>query len=312
VGATPSAFKLVAYAPSHAPAAAELHSLVLPISPSTLDQQLRLPAVASLTETAVIEGRSVGLLDIRTTDGERFSLRLFVDPRFQRMGLGSRLLGRAVSSASSRFPGATVRATLRDEDDAALKWAQRRGFEEYARSISMSRELPEDAQELESAAEAARERAGVTIEQWLSTSNGDDWRWLTDLLSGCMSGSLHSGVGKVNEEMARYLVPYPEGVLVAFRDDRQVGMASIAPEGPSSWYSWFTGVLPEARGKGVAVALKAGALALARRQGAEVMRTNNDVLNLPVIGLNETLGYRREPGLRRLHASISDVRAEGR
>jgi hypothetical protein len=53
-------------------------------------------------------------------------------------------------------------------------------------------------------------------------------------------------------------------------------------------------------------------LALARRQGAEVMRTNNDVLNLPVIGLNETLGYRREPGLRRLHASISDVRAEGR
>jgi GNAT superfamily N-acetyltransferase len=89
-------------------------------------------------------------------------------------------------------------------------------------------------------------------------------------------------------------------------------MASIAPEGPSSWYSWFTGVLPEARGKGVAVALKAGALALARRQGAEVMRTNNDVLNLPVIGLNETLGYRREPGLRRLHASISDVRAEGR
>ena len=112
MGATPSAFKLVAYAPSHAPAAAELHSLVLPISPSTLDQQLRLPAVASLTETAVIEGRSVGLLDIRTTDGERFSLRLFVDPRFQRMGLGSRLLGRAVSSASSRFPGATVRATL--------------------------------------------------------------------------------------------------------------------------------------------------------------------------------------------------------
>jgi GNAT superfamily N-acetyltransferase len=65
---------------------------------------------------------------------------LFVDSHFQRMGLSSRLLGQAVSAAASLFPGATVRATLRDGDDASLEWAERHGFAAYARSISMSQE----------------------------------------------------------------------------------------------------------------------------------------------------------------------------
>ena len=99
--ASPRAFELVAHAPSYAPTAAELHSLVLPISPSTLDQQLRLPVVAILTETAFSEGRPIGPIDILTTDGERFDLRHVRRTLFQRMGLAH---GRRKSPVGACLP----------------------------------------------------------------------------------------------------------------------------------------------------------------------------------------------------------------
>jgi GNAT superfamily N-acetyltransferase len=89
-------------------------------------------------------------------------------------------------------------------------------------------------------------------------------------------------------------------ILVADPHDQVVGMSAVGyftnAEG-TYMYNMMTGVLPEYRGRGIALALKLHTIACARRYGALYLRTNNDSENGPMLAVNEKLGYRREPGL---------------
>ncbi len=306
----PRQFALVLYGRRFAGEAAQLESLVAPISPETLSMQVGLQAASSLTEIALADHRAVGLLDVRSPDGERFILRLVVAPDARGQGLGRCLFRRAVALASSFLPGAPLRARVRDDDVSSLEWAERRGFVESGHRISMSRALPEEPVVLDREAAAAMTRAEVTIARWPETSMADDWSLLTELLATCLIDSLDSAGVHPTEETTRYITPHPSGVLLALRDAKAIGMASIAPEGDTLWNSWFTGVVPTARGQGVAAALKLAALALARREGANHVQTYNDVMNEPIIRLNKALGYERRPGIRLLRgvAGGSDSR----
>jgi GNAT superfamily N-acetyltransferase len=96
----------------------------------------------------------------------------------------------------------------------------------------------------------------------------------------------------------------PDGqILVADPNNLVVGMSAVGyftnADG-AYMYNMMTGVLPEYRGRGIALALKLQTIECARRYGALYVRTNNDSENAPMLALNEKLGYRREPGLYRL------------
>jgi mycothiol synthase len=145
----------------------------------------------------------------------------------------------------------------------------------------------------------------VTLRPWAGLPDGRDRAALTDLLILADEGDPDSGSGHVDESVTRYLVPNPQGVLLAEREGAAIGLTSIAPVGGGVWYSWFTGVVPQMRGRGVGRALKLSALAHARSQGASRVATNNDAVNTPVLRLNELLGYERRPGSRWLHAQIA-------
>jgi GNAT superfamily N-acetyltransferase len=58
----------------------------------------------------------------------------------------------------------------------------------------------------------------------------------------------------------------------------------------------FTGVAREARGRGIARALKLETLAQAIELGVKAVRTFNDGENAPILHLNEEFGYRELPG----------------
>jgi GNAT superfamily N-acetyltransferase len=96
----------------------------------------------------------------------------------------------------------------------------------------------------------------------------------------------------------------PSGqILAADGHERVVGMSAVGHftnDGGAYMYNLMTGVLPEYRGRGIALALKLHTIACARRSGALYLRTNNDSENAPMLAINEKLGYRREPGLYRL------------
>ena len=57
-----------------------------------------------------------------------------------------------------------------------------------------------------------------------------------------------------------------------------------------------TGVLPEHRGRGVAMALKLLSFRYAAKRRYREVRAHNDTANPPILRMNEKLGYHRLPG----------------
>jgi len=66
----------------------------------------------------------------------------------------------------------------------------------------------------------------------------------------------------------------------------------------------YTGVLREARGRGVARLLKLETLVQAADNGVEAVETDNDSENAPILHLNEELGYREITGQVQLHKAL--------
>ncbi len=88
----------------------------------------------------------------------------------------------------------------------------------------------------------------------------------------------------------------PAGIFIAKLGSEYVGLTALElPEsGPA--ITGTTGVLPEHRGRGVAMALKLLSFRYAAKRGYREARAHNDTANPPILRMNEKLGYRRLPG----------------
>ena len=79
-------------------------------------------------------------------------------------------------------------------------------------------------------------------------------------------------------------------------DGRITGVTDVAwyPEHPDEIEQWFTGVHPDARGRGLGKALKAEKLRMLdeRYEGLARMRTGNSTTNAAMLAINERLGFR--------------------
>jgi RimJ/RimL family protein N-acetyltransferase len=61
-------------------------------------------------------------------------------------------------------------------------------------------------------------------------------------------------------------------------------------------FNAFTGTHPDYRGRRIALALKLHTIRLARRLNLAHIRTYNDSHNVPMLAINDKLGYVRQPG----------------
>ena len=81
------------------------------------------------------------------------------------------------------------------------------------------------------------------------------------------------------------------------REERVVGITSLHfPPVQGNVWTWFTGVVREYRGRGIARGLKLAILKQAIAENVPRVRTDNDETNGPMLHVNEELGYRRIPG----------------
>jgi GNAT superfamily N-acetyltransferase len=88
-----------------------------------------------------------------------------------------------------------------------------------------------------------------------------------------------------------------EGQLLAVDGDTWVGFASVSLDPKTqSAYNATTGVIRTYRGLKIAQALKVMAARYARQHGAQMIRTNNDSLNAPILAINRKMGYQPQPG----------------
>jgi GNAT superfamily N-acetyltransferase len=97
----------------------------------------------------------------------------------------------------------------------------------------------------------------------------------------------------------------PQGQILAAEGERIAGLAAVGRyPGSEVMFNNMTGVLPEYRGRKIALALKLLAIRVARQEGARYLRTSNDSKNVPMLAINRKLGYQPEAGVYRLIRSL--------
>ena len=218
-------------------------------------------------------------------------LGLIVRPDVRGKGHGSALLEVARESGA-----AGITAHVRDDDLLSLDWARKRGFTVHAHRF----ESALNPQEFNPGQHAAALPGGVTLGDMAEASEAD-WNEFNTLLidSFAQTPDAH-GLPRWSEETAREGVQLnsrmcPDWLICARRGGELLGFTAALTY-PLFAYNQMTAVANVARGLGLAYALKVELLRQLKAGGITQVRTHNHAANLPMLRVNEKLGYRRRVG----------------
>lgn len=230
---------------------------------------------------------------------QKFGLDLCIDPEFQSRGIG-KVLYLATLEKAQAFDAISLRTQVRESDARGLKFAQDRGFFETKRDF-------ESTLELASFDFAAFERP---------LPDGIELKNLSDLDSPAFRRQFHQVFSTVRLDVPRAEPPTPlsfeffeENVLddpevisevfvFAMRGEQIVGFTGGYQGAQPGWVDqWLTAVTREARGQGLATAIKVHSLLAALKLGFKTVRTDNDTQNTSMLAVNDKLGYQRQPAV---------------
>ena len=83
----------------------------------------------------------------------------------------------------------------------------------------------------------------------------------------------------------------PEAFFIALDDDRPLAYGYLEVDGDAGYHG-FTAVARDARGRGLAGAIKRAQIAWAKTNGLATLRTANEVRLPQMLAMNERHGYR--------------------
>ncbi len=85
---------------------------------------------------------------------------------------------------------------------------------------------------------------------------------------------------------------------MAIKGDEYIGLSHVLlREKGISLYQGLTGVKPQYRRLGIGLEMKVRAIAYAKAAGYSTILAENDAKNIPMLAMNEKLGYIRKPDL---------------
>lgn len=227
----------------------------------------------------------------------KFVVGVHVHPDVQRHGIGSALLAEveqfAIDSGATRLQLA-ARADL----DGSIAFALARGY-------SKDRTEFESFLGLDNFDVGAHYRVferlsqnGITIEPYFASGDDETARRrlyeVSCLTEPDIPGAVDGHIWTFEEFQADILERngmVPEAFFVAVHEGRYVGMSTVSRLPSGALCNDFTGVIPDFRGRGIALALKGTTLHYLKRLGATTVRTFNDSNNVAMLAVNRKLGY---------------------
>lgn len=232
---------------------------------------------------------------------------VIVHPDVRGNGIGSALYNTLVEWALE-VKASRLIDYMRQADERSIAYAERRGYVKERltfESVLDLRSFEVDEQLNASIKEA--ERTGirfVTLSEEPGEENERKLHELYKVTHADIPG--YSGDFPWFEEWKKWNIELPgirpEWIHIAKDGDRYVGVVSLQyNEQTQAMYNEYTGVLPEYRGRRIALSLKLLGVQSALANGAPYLKTHNDSMNAPMLYINRDLiGFRAEPGIYKM------------
>jgi len=265
-------------------------------------------------------GRLVGGVEIGHRPGrfhpDRYLFDLWVVPDARRRGHGTRLYDAAVAALVARNAAAAT-GSIKESMTEGLEFIKRRGWVEMRRDWeSRLRVANFDFAKFGSAGERVA-KEGIRVTTFADESGRDPQaeRKAHDLISEIRRDvpATDPATDETFEQWQKHWTGSPSFMPDAFfiaidRDGRWLGMSNLERQLEDGSFVWqgLTGVRREARGRGVAMALKLRTVVHAQRMGVDHIKTWNDQKNQPMLAINEAMGFKKEPAWLRLEKRFRD------
>jgi mycothiol synthase len=228
-------------------------------------------------------------------DPRRYFIRLAVDPRLRRQGIGAAIWTQLRAELDER--SAKIACLWADDGTACREFIVRRGFIEVVRSYEQVVALATAPLQLSPAEEAVRAQ-GFRVETLseLRARRGDEaLERIHELYTA--SRVDQPTLGKVTarpfddwrREVFDELGGLPDAYFVASDGERLIGCSAVYESGEDVLRILITGVLPEYRRRGIARLLKLRVHSWARAHGYREIHTST--ANVAAVALNTALGY---------------------
>ncbi len=234
----------------------------------------------------------------------KFNMRIEVEPAWQRTGIGSALYAKLAETLATWDP-LLVEAGTREGRRHAIEFLERRGYSEQRRRWQSRVALDEVNLDSLRGARQRLERQGIAV----TTMSAERDRRGDDLLHDVFQLELRAMTTEPGFEPDTSM-PFeqflqnellcaesiPEAAFLALDGERVVGISRLQRTArPDVLDQGFTGVDPDYRGRGIALALKVCTIDYARANGFSAIATQNDTTNEPMLHINDRLGFHREP-----------------
>ena len=228
-------------------------------------------------------------------DPRRYFIRLAVDPRLRRQGIGAAVWTQLRAELDER--SAKIACLWTDDGTACREFIVRRGFVEVVRSYEQVVALATAPLQLAAAEQVVTAR-GIRVETLseLRAREGDEsLKRIHELYTASRldQPTLGAVTARPFEDWRREVFDelhgLPDAYFIASEGERLVGCSAVHASGEDVLRILITGVLPEYRRQGIARLLKLRVHAWARAHGYREIHTST--ANVAVVALNTALGY---------------------
>lgn len=256
---------------------------------------------------AEIEGKIVGQGEYTQFEGmyhpQKFGVWVTVKPPFRRQGIGKALYGAVLEALKPHHP-ISILSSTREDQPQAIAWLQKLGFVEKMKYWESRLDLQSfDFAPYTGKVEAV-EAAGFELSSMKELESDPDYKQKAyDLwLEARLDVPRPDAISEVSfEDYCKWVFDskyyWPEGFLMAVdkRTGQYVSMSTLWKTDGDYLHTGLTGTRRAYRRKGLALALKLRAVAIAKAAGAREIRTGNEVGNRAMLTINEALGFVKQP-----------------
>ena len=235
----------------------------------------------------------------------KYRIDITVHPGHRERGHGSALYDALLDKVRERS-GRAVAAAVKESMAGGVRFLSKRGFREVKRDWE-SRLFVEGFDFARFVtAEARVAKQGIRIVTLADEMQRDSsaLQKAFELTEDCRMDipSVDPPTRHTFEEFRIEDIDAPGALLDAFfvaidKDGRYLGVSNLfrSLDDPAFLWQGITGVRREARGKGIAMALKLRTVRYAIDKGVEHIKTWNDVHNRPMLAINEAMGFVKQP-----------------